>query len=180
MTNKEFLVQSWKRDSAVTAKAFRSLPTDMEKLNMKHHPTFRSPWELVNHIGPHGREVCQAFRDGRADLVNEGHFPLNSPTIYKSLEEAAKDVETATAQIEEFAAKCDDNTWMTKNVEVYWNGNKIFESTLMQFAWTLYHDNIHHRGQLTSYYRNIGAIQPHLMGPTSEEEDAMMATASAN
>jgi uncharacterized damage-inducible protein DinB len=178
MTNKEFFVQSWKRDSVVTAKAIRSLPTDMEKLNMKHHPKFRSPWELINHIGPHGREVMQSFKEGRADLVNEGNFPLNSPTIYKSLEDAAKDVEASAEQIAELAAACDDNTWMTKNVDVYWNGNKIFSSTLMQFAWTLYHDNVHHRGQLSSYYRNIGATQPNLYGPTREEEDAMMASAS--
>jgi uncharacterized damage-inducible protein DinB len=178
MTNKEFFVQSWKRDSKITAKAFGSLPTDLDKLNMKHHPKFRSPWELVNHIGPHGREVAQAFKDGRADLVNEGNFPLTSPTIYKNLAEAANDVEASAAQIEALATACDENTWMTKNVDVYWNGNKIFSATLMQFAWTLLHDTIHHRGQLTSYYRIIGATQPSLMGPTREEEDAMMAAAS--
>src|SRR4051812_46564571 len=180
MTNKEFLVESWKRDSSVTAKAFRSLPTDMEKLNMKHHPMFRSPWEMVNHIGPHGREVCQAIMEGKADLVNEGVFDLKSSTIYKSLEDAAKDVEASATKLAELAEKCDDNTWMTKNVDVYWNGNKIFSSTLMQFAWTMYHDNIHHRGQLSSYYRNLGEKQPSLMGPTHEEELAMMAAASTN
>jgi len=95
-----------------------------------------------------------------------------------SLEDAAKDVETSTAKLIELAEKCDDNTWMTKMVDVYWNGNKIFDSTLMQFAWTLYHDNLHHRGQLTSYYRNLGVKQPSLMGPTHEEELAMMAGAN--
>ena len=177
MTNKEFFINSWKRDSDVTAKAFRSLPTGMEKLNMKHHPKFRSPWELVNHIGPHGREVIQAIREGKSDLINEGLFPLNSPTIYKSLEAAAKDVEASAAELEKLVATCDDNTWMTKNVDVYWNGNKIFSDTLMGFAWTMYHDNIHHRGQLTSYYRNLGVTQPNLYGPTHEEEVAMMAAA---
>jgi uncharacterized damage-inducible protein DinB len=180
MTNKDFFVQMWQRDSKATAKAFRSLPENTDKLLTKHHPKFRSPWELVNHIGPHGREIIQSFKEGRADLVNEGNFPLNSPTIYKSLEEAAKDIEGSSIQIAELAAACDDNTWMTKNVDVYWNGNKIFSSTLMQFAWTLLHDTIHHRGQLTSYYRTIGASQPNLMGPTREEEDAMMAAAASN
>src|SRR5205814_9375153 len=124
MTNKEFFIQSWKRDSAVTAKAFRSLPADMEKLNMKHHPMFRSPWELVNHIGPHGGEVSQAFAEGKSDLINEGLFDLASPSIYKSLEEAAKDVETASAKVTELAEKCDDTAWTTKIIPVYWNGNK--------------------------------------------------------
>jgi uncharacterized damage-inducible protein DinB len=148
----------------------------MTKLNMHHHPKFRSPWEIVNHIGPHGRELCQAFTDGRADLVNEGHFDLNSGSIYKSLEEAAQDVEASALRIAELAAKCDDNTWMTKMIPAYWKGNKIFEVTLMQFAWIMHNDNIHHRGQLTSYYRTIGATQPNLMGPTLEEEEAKLAS----
>jgi uncharacterized damage-inducible protein DinB len=178
MTNKDFFIQSWKRDSAITAKAFRSLPEDMTRLNMKHHPMFRSPWELVNHIGPHGRELIQAFTEGKADLINEGLFDLNSSSIYKGLEEAAKDVETSAAKLSELAEKCDDNTWMTKMISVCWNGNKIFEATLMEFAWIMYHDNIHHRGQLTSYYRTLGVVQPNLMGPTHEEEKAMMASAN--
>src|SRR5215212_4069995 len=109
MTNKEFFVKSWQRDSTVTAKAFRSLPTDMTKLNMKHHPMFRSPWELVNHIGPHGREICQAFAEGKADLINEGLFDLKSSSIYQSLENAAKDVETSAVELTELAERCDDN-----------------------------------------------------------------------
>src|SRR5437870_1375874 len=76
MTNKEFFIASWERDSAVTAKAIRSLPADMTKLNMQHHPKFRSPWQLVNHIAPHAKELVQAIADGRMDLVNEGLFPM--------------------------------------------------------------------------------------------------------
>lgn len=178
MTNKEFFAASWLRDSKVTAKAFRSLPNDMDKLNTHHHPKFRSPWEIVNHIGPHGREVCQAITEGKADLVNEGRFDLNGSSIYKGLEEAAQDVESAAIRLAELAKSCDDNTWMTKMIPVYWNGNKIFEVVLMEFAWIMYHDNIHHRGQLSSYYRNIGVAQPNLFGPTTEEEEAMFAKAS--
>jgi len=178
MTNREFFADSWQRDSKVTAKAFRSLPDDMEKLNTHHHPKFRSPWEIVNHIGPHSREVCQAISEGKADLVNEGHFDLNSSSIYKSIEEAAQDVETNAARVAELAKACDNNTWTTKMIPVYWNGNKIFEVTLMQFAWIMHNDTIHHRGQLSSYYRNLGVAQPNLFGPTKEEEEAMFAKAS--
>ncbi len=178
MTNQEFFINSWMHDSAVTAKAFRSLPSDITKLNIHHHPKFRSPWEIVNHIGPHAKEVSQALQEGRSDLINEGKFDLNSPTIYKSPEAAAKDVEESAAKLAELVKKCSENDWMTKMIPVYYNNMKIFEVPLMQFCWIMFNDTIHHRGQLSSYYRVLGATQPELYGPTAEVEEAMMAKAN--
>ena len=174
MTNKDFVIETWQRDHAATAKAFRSLPDDKSKLNMSHHPHFRSPWEIVNHIGPHAKELTQAINEGRLDLVNEGKFDLNGPSIYKNPEAAAKDVEENSAKLIEAVKAVDENTWMTKIIPVYWGTAKIFEMPLMQLCWVMSNDTIHHRGQLTSYYRMLGITQPNLMGPTFEEEEAMM------
>ena len=175
MTNREFFISSWERDFPITAKAFRSLPDDSEKLNFSHYPKFRSPWELVNHIGPHAKEICQAFTEGKSDLVNEGKFDLNGPNIYKSCEAAAKDVEEFSAKLLTLAKNCDDISWETKAIPVFWGPMKIIDTTPMKFCWMMLFDTVHHRGQLTSYYRVIGATQPSLMGPTMEEEEAMMA-----
>ena len=49
MTNKDFFIECWQKDSAATAKAFRSLPNDMSKLN---------------------RVVTQAFSQRRKTLRN--------------------------------------------------------------------------------------------------------------
>ena len=175
MTNKEFFIKSWQRESAITAKAFRSLPNDLSKLTKQHHPKFRSPWEIVNHIGPHAKELSQAISEGRIDLVNEGKFDLKGPTIYKSPEDAAKSVEENSAMLVELAKKCDDNTWDTKQIPAFWGPMKIFELPLSQMCWAMHNDLIHHRGQLSSYYRIIGATQPEIYGPTTEMEEAMMA-----
>ncbi len=175
MTNKEFFINSWQRESALTAKAFRSLPNDLSKLTKQHHPKFRSPWEIVNHIGPHAQELSQAFSEGKINLVNEGKFDLKGPTIYKSPEDAAKSLEEHTNKLIELVNTCDDNTWMTKKVPAYWGTMKIFEMPLMQVCWAMHNDLIHHRGQLSSYYRVIGATQPEIYGPTAEVEEAMMA-----
>jgi uncharacterized damage-inducible protein DinB len=174
MTNKEFFINTWQRESGVTTKAFRSLPNDIAKLNTKHHPKFRSPWEIVNHVAPHARELHQAVTEGKIDLVNEGQFDLKGPNIFKDVETAAKSSEEYTAKLIDSLNNVDENTWMTKPVPVYWGTMKIMDSTLMQICWTLLLDTVHHRGQLTSYYRLVGAVQPDLYGPTAEMEDAMM------
>ncbi|HYV92740.1 MAG TPA: DinB family protein [Chitinophagales bacterium] len=180
MTNKDFFSSSWERNSAITAKAFRSLPSDMSKLNYRHIPKFRSPWELVNHIGPHAQELCQAIKEGRMDLVNEGMFNMNAPHIYKTPEDAAKAVEENSAKLLELLKTCDDNSWENKQVAVYWGTMKIMEMSLMQICWDMLNDTIHHRGELASYYRVIGVKQPNLMGPTTEEEEEMMARSASH
>jgi uncharacterized damage-inducible protein DinB len=175
MTNKEFFINSWKSDHAKTAKGFRSLPADAEKLNIRHHASFRSPNELINHIGPHAKELHQAVTTGRMDLVNEGKFDITAAHIYKTPELGAKEVEDYSAKLVEELSKIDDKTWETKNIPVYWGDMKIMEMPLMNVSWMMLFDSIHHRGQLTSYYRPMGTTQPNLMGPTLEEEEAMMA-----
>jgi uncharacterized damage-inducible protein DinB len=175
MTNKEFFIATWERDSAVTAKAIRSLPNDMAKLNQQHHPKFRSPWQLVNHIAPHAKELVQAISEGRMDLVNEGMFPMDGPNIYKSLEAAAKDIETNSAKLIELVKACSDEDWSAKKVPVYWGEMKAMDAPVMQHCWMMLFDTVHHRGQLTSYYRMLGVSQPELMGPTAEVEEAMFA-----
>ena len=177
MTNKEFFIFNWDRENKVVAKGFRSLPSDPAKLKGSHHPKFRSPWELVNHIGPHAKELCQAVAHGRMDLVNEGKFDLNAPHIYKTTEEAAAAVEEYSSRLMDLLTSCSEEDWTTKKVPVFWGASQIMESTLMQLCWMMLFDTIHHMGQLTSYYRVLGTIQPHLMGPTAEEEEAMMASA---
>ena len=175
MTNKDFFIKNWQDEARVTAKSFRALPDDKSKLNYKHHPKSRSPWEIVNHIGPHGKEIYQAATTDRVDLVNEGLFDINGPTIYQNPEAGAKEVEEYSQKITETLKMLDDNTWMNKIVPVYWGPNKIMEMPLMAFCWMMHNDVIHHRGQLSTYYRPLGIAQPSLWGPTAEEEEAMMA-----
>jgi uncharacterized damage-inducible protein DinB len=107
--------------------------------------------------------------------VNEGKFDMNGPNIYKSLEAAAKDVEENSKKMLELVKNVSEKDWMDKKIAVYWGPMKMMETPLMQFAWMMLFDTVHHRGQLTSYYRPIGSTQPSLMGPTWEEEEAMMA-----
>ena len=175
MTNKEFFINNWIEESKVTARAFRSFPTEPSKLNYKHHPKSRSPWEILNHIGPHGKEIYQGITTDRVDLINEGQFDLKGPNIYKDPEAAAKDVEDYSQKVVDSLRKLDDDTWANKKLPVYWGPVKIMEMPLMNFAWMMYNDMIHHRGQLSTYYRPLGIQHPSLHGPTAEEEDAMMA-----
>ena len=45
--------------------------------------------------------------------------------------------------------------------------------------WTVMHDIIHHRGQLSTYYRHMGVRNPNIYGPTAEDMEEMKAKANA-
>ena len=164
-----------RHEVVATTKAFRALTNESSKLNYKHHPKFRSPWEIVNHIGPHGRECFQAATEGRMDLIDEGQFDLKGPNIYSDPEAAAKSVENYSAKLIDALKNVSDEAWETKIIPVYWGPMKIMDLPLMKECWMMNNDTIHHRGQLSSYYRPIGLAQPGFYGPTAEEEEAMMA-----
>lgn len=180
MTNKEFFINSWKYWATSLSKAIHALPNDPQKLAFTHHPNFRSPWELVNHIGPHAKEVYQGATEGKVDLLNEGKFDINGPNTYKSTADAAKAVEEGAAKLVSALEQLDDNTWENQITPMYWGPMKLMEMPLFQVAWMMHNDMIYHTGQLTSYYRVIGAEQPSIAGPTYEQEMAMMAQANAN
>ncbi len=54
------------------------------------------------------------------------------------------------------------------------NKNRI-ESIESAIFWMFMFDIIHHRGQLSTYYRHMGVRNPQIYGPTAEDMEAMMA-----
>jgi uncharacterized damage-inducible protein DinB len=46
--------------------------------------------------------------------------------------------------------------------------------------WGFLFDTVHHRGQLSTYYRQMGVRNPSIYGPTAETIEEMMAAAQAN
>jgi len=69
----------------------------------------------------------------------------------------------------------DDATWDEKIVEFYLDGTKLFSYPMSSMFWMMMFDIIHHRGQLSTYYRNMGVRNPQIYGPTAEDMEAMMA-----
>jgi len=169
MNNKEFFQQCWKSELSPTLIALKAL-TSPDKLGYKPAERNRSAKELVDHFVSHVEDLIEAVETG----VLNHRVTANFPSI-----DAAIDVfEKGTDKLMKLLDGVDDKTWEEKNIPMMVFGNKFGEKPLGQTCWMFLFDLIHHRGQLSTYYRPMGLTQPAIYGPTSEMVEQMMAEPS--
>lgn len=171
MTNKEFFIQTWQAEIPRTLNAVNALPKDMDKLNYRCDEKARSAAQIIGHILPHAESICNATKTFIADEKTERTFA--------SIEVAASYFEKNATQVVENLKAIDDKTWEEQIVEFHVNGNKLFAYPMMNIFWASMFDIIHHRGQLSTYYRHMGVRNPNIYGPTAEDIEEMMAKANA-
>ncbi len=170
MTNKEFFQQCWKAELPSTITALKALPA-ADKLGYKPAAKNRSAKELVDHFVSHVEDLIEGVETG---VIN--HRVMAD---YPSIENAIEVFETGTERLMTLLDTVDETTWNEKNVPMLVMGNKFGEKPLSGMCWMFLFDIIHHRGQLSTYYRAMGAAQPSIYGPTAEMIEAMMAQMQA-
>jgi uncharacterized damage-inducible protein DinB len=165
MTNKQFFQQCWKSELTPTITALKAL-TSPDNLDYRPAPRNRSAKELVDHFVSHVEDLIEATETG---VLNHR---VNA--CYVNIDEAIAVFEKGSEKLMTLLDTTDDKTWDEKQVPMLVFGNKFGESSLGGTCWMFLFDLIHHRGQLSTYYRPMGLIQPAIYGPTSEMVEQMM------
>ena len=172
MTNKEFFQQCWKSEVEPTLISLRPL-TSTDKLGYKPAEKSRSAKELVDHFVSHVEDLVEA--------VDTGVLNHRVTADYPSIDNAIEVFEKDTNKLMSLLDAVDDKTWDEKNIPMLIFGNKVGEGSLGKTCWMFLFDLVHHRGQLSTYYRPMGILQPAIYGPTAEMTEEMAAKmASAN
>ena len=165
MTNKEFFIQTWQAEMQRTLSAVRGLPADMTKLNYKCDEKARSAADIIGHILQHAGALTNAV-DSFIAIEQTGKQ-------YNSIEEAALYFEKYASLLVDKLNATDDKIWNEQIVEFHLNGNNLFAYPMSNMFWMFMFDIIHHRGQLSTYYRHMGVRNPQIYGPTAEDMEAM-------
>ena len=76
--------------------------------------------------------------------------------------------EKNAAELETRIAKVDDATWDSK-ARFLVDEKVIWETSLGDMLFGFLFDAIHHRGQLSSYLRPMGAKVPSIYGPSADD-----------
>ncbi len=152
-----------KNESRITKKVLETVPAD--KCDYRPDTASRTAIELARHI---------AAADNRfLETVINGLFDANPAMIPENVKTPA---ETAVWYEERFAKNFDALTklngeQLTKMVDF----RGMFQRPAVSFVMLGLHHTIHHRGQLSSYLRCMGAKVPSIYGESYDDAQARKA-----
>lgn len=169
MTNQEFFIECWRGELPLTVNCLRTVPED--QWNWRPHPKTRSAKQLIDHIVSHAEDLAEAVETG---VIN--HRVMAD---YLSAELAITEFEKFSGKLLELVATTREEDWDNKMVPLLVFGNVLFEASMKNICWQFLFDVIHHRGQLSVYYRPMGVANPAIYGPTAEMTENMMAQMSS-
>ena len=170
MIHQEFFSKQWHKEMKRTLVALKALPTEMNKLEYRPEPKSRTAHQIIGHILPHAEALLLAIDTGDINEVQH---------TFKGTQEATTYFETNSELLTEKVKTISDDDWANKIISLSVQGRKIYEGKMMDMFWTLLFDSIHHRGQLTTYYRPMGMRNPSIYGPAAEDMEDILKAAAA-
>ncbi len=157
MSNREFFAQVCASEFPRFVGVLKAAPQD--KLEYRPHPKSRSAYELIGHLIGHEQDLQELLDTGT--INHRVHVP------FATLDEALSIYQAARAAVEMRFPTVKDADWDSLGRFLV-NGNVIMEMPRRDLAWMLIFDAIHHRGQLSTYLRPMGAAVPSIYGPSAD------------
>ena len=157
MTNREFFLQRRQAELPAFLRVLKALPSD--RLDYKPHE--RSPsaeeiaWTLTNELGP----CIDVVREHRAERKVQPPPPLDQ--MLRLFEERSN-------ELIDLVSRLGEESW-ERYAQFYFQGKLVSEQPTNEFLWMVHFDAIHHRGQLSTYLRPMGAKVPSIYGPSADE-----------
>jgi len=156
--NMNFFTQCMKSELKATSDLLRACPAD--KLDYRPHPVNRSARELIEHILGH-------IVDLKVILL-ENHCEENHAYEFSTPIDAVDKLETLWQSV---VFELENNTsiqWQNEEVQLSVHGKPFVKIPRSNMMWFFFFDVIHHRGQLSTYIRPMGAKNPTVYGYSAD------------
>ena len=152
MDEKALFTTFWTTEAKTTAKVISRIP---EGSDYRPDPKSRTAKEIAWQIHCEERMIIDALETGRAEW--------NPPPVPATIAEVVREYETQSASSIERWKSLPEERW-TGTLEFF--GAQRPASPM---AWSFLFDIVHHRGQITTYLRPMGARVPQIYGPSGDE-----------
>jgi DinB family len=156
-TAREYFRESFTAEKPKFVRVLNTVPAD--RADYRPHPRSRSAAELVWVLASELGDACELVDHGQVHFV-ERPAP--------SLRESIAVYERNAAELEKRLATLNDAAWDRK--ARFLAGEQVaWEAPLGDMLFGFLFDAIHHRGQLSTYLRPMGAKVPAIYGPSADD-----------
>ncbi len=157
-TVRTLFAESFRAERPKFLRVFEAVPPG--EAAYKPHPKSNSAADLVWLIASEWGDACALIDRGRVDYA-----PRPAPSDVRA---SAAEFEKNAAAIEKRLDGLDDQAW-EKKAQFCMDGNVAWEAPLGDMLFGFLFDAIHHRGQLSTYLRPMGAKVPSIYGPSADD-----------
>lgn len=159
----QLLLAEYDTEAASTRKVLERVPSDPEKWNWKPHEKSGTLGWMAAHVASLPSFTILTITTPALEI--DGYQSV-SP---KNQEELVPTFDKLNKEARELLANTSDEK-MKENWRLTWKGNLIFDSPRYEVLRTACFNHIvHHRAQLTVYFRLLGVPVPGLYGPSADE-----------
>lgn len=161
MSNRQFLQTLLQEEKDRFLGVLNAVPAD--KLGWKPEAKSRTAGQLLGHLIGHEQDLIELIETGsihhRMEVPFDDH--AHAVSLFRSAREEA---------VEKLGA-LDDATWSSPG-EFLIGDQVLYRMPRLNLAWILFLDAVHHRGQLSTYLRPMGAKCPAIYGPSADSRPA--------
>lgn len=157
MTNKEFFIATFKEEIPKFRVAIDALPED--KHTHKVHEKSREAGNLAAQLALQWKAISGILTAG-APTFNPHEMEKQTKAdmlarFDQGTEQLLKDLEVIS-----------EEDWTNGDAAM----GEMWKDKKFHMAWGFLFDAIHHRGQLSTYLRAMGAVVPSIYGPTADSQ----------
>ena len=154
---REFFAECLKAEGPKFVRVLKAIPAD--KAAYKPHDRCSSAADIAWLLASELRDACEIADTGQVNFVM--HPAPSVPQSVEAYERNLKDLESRVG-------KMSDAAW-DRTANFLMDGKSIWSAPTGDMLFGFLFDAIHHRGQLSSYLRPMGAKVPSIYGPSADD-----------
>lgn len=155
---KTFFLKYWDKEAPATRKVIERIPQD--RCDYKADPKARTARQIAWLMVVEEIVLGEGFA--------AGVFAWNDRPLPDSMAEILSAYDTHHAKVTETLKSVPAANW-ERDVPFMWEGQEVMKTPGHEMAWGFLLDQIHHRGQLSTYLRPMGSTVPAIYGPSADE-----------
>jgi hypothetical protein len=154
---REYFTECFDAEKPKFVRVLKAVPPDQAAY--RPHPRSTSAGDLVWLLAAELEDACTVIDHGRVNFVARP-----APAV----PDAIAEYEKQAAAFQSRLARLDDAAW-ERPAQFAMDGTVVWETSLGDMLFGFLFDAIHHRGQLSTYLRPMGAKVPSIYGPSADD-----------